>query len=104
MTEDGPGGDTTITLDGALKALANPVRRHVVTTLLDTPGGQLASCAGLNVTVSRSTLTQHMRVLHDAGLVRTVDHGNRVFVELRSAEIEETLPGLLDVLRRAPRP
>lgn len=101
MAKNSSEDDVTITLDGALKALANPVRRQVVTTLLNTPGGQLESCAALNVTVSRSTLTQHMRVLHESGLVRMVDHGNRVFVELRSAAIDERLPGLLDVLRHA---
>lgn len=91
-----------ITLDAALKALANPVRRHVVTTLLGTPGNRLDSCASLDVRVSRSTLTQHMRVLSESGIVETIDYGNRVFVALRTAEIEERLPGLLDVLRRAP--
>ena len=101
MAENSSEDGVLVTLDGALKALANPVRRHVVTTLLNTPGGQLASCAALNVSVSRSTLTQHMRVLHESGIVRTVDLGNRVFVELRSSEIDERLPGLLDVLRRA---
>lgn len=92
--------EVPLSLDATLKALANPLRRHVVTTLLRTPGGQVASCAAFEVTVSRSTLTQHMRVLHDAGLVETVDHGNRVLVRLRSSEIEQQLPGLLDLLRR----
>lgn len=89
-----------LSLDATFKALANPLRRHVIRTLLQEPGGQVASCAALNVTVSRSTLTQHMRVLHEAGLVETVDHGNRVFVRLRTAEIDQRLPGLLDLVRR----
>jgi DNA-binding transcriptional ArsR family regulator len=92
--------DVGFSLDAVFKALSNPLRRHVVTTLLQTPGGQVASCAALNVTVSRSTLTQHMRVLHETGLVETVDHGNRVFVRLRSSEIDQRFPGLLDLMRR----
>jgi DNA-binding transcriptional ArsR family regulator len=99
-----PDNEIAITLDGALKALANPIRRKVVTTLLETPGGQVASCAAFNVTISRSTLTQHMRVLHESGIVKTVDHGNRVLVELRSPEIDKQLPGLLDVLRHSKQP
>ena len=94
-------GGVEITLDGTLKALANPIRRQVVMTLLQTPGERVASCAAFNVTVSRSTLTQHMRVLHESGLVETIDHGNRVVVGLRSSEIDRRLPGLLDVLRHA---
>ena len=90
-----------ITLDAALKALANPIRRQVVTMLLNTPGGRVDTCAAFKVPISKSTLTQHMRVLHDSGIVETIDYGNRVFVELRAAEIDQQLPGLLEVLRRA---
>lgn len=90
-----------IALDAALKALANPVRLQVVTTLLNTPGGQVESCAALNLSVSKSTLTQHMKVLHESGVVKTVDLGNRVVVELRSSELERDLPGLLDLIRNA---
>jgi DNA-binding transcriptional ArsR family regulator len=100
MAASGDGAEIAITLDGALKALANPIRRKVVTTLLDAPGGEVSSCAAFNVTISRSTLTQHMRVLHEAGIIKTVDHGNRVLVELRAPEIERQIPGLLDILRR----
>lgn len=45
--------EITITLDGVLRALANPVRRQVVTTLLNNPGGRVSSCAAFNVSVSR---------------------------------------------------
>ncbi len=96
-----PENTIEITLDTTLKALANPVRRQVVTALLETPGNQVSSCAAFNVSVSRSTLTQHLRVLHESGIVETVDHGNRVFVALRCAAIEQQLPGLLDVIRHA---
>lgn len=99
MASTPPSND--ITLDTALKALANPVRRKVVTTLLQTPGNRVDTCAAFDVHVSRSTLTQHMRVLDESGLVKTIDYGNRVFVELRAGEIDHHLPGLLDVLRRA---
>jgi len=100
MSMHNPQEDVAISLDSTLKALANPTRRHIVSTLLKIPGGQVASCAAFNLTISRSTLTQHMRVLHDAGLVETIDRGNRVLVELRAPQIDQSLPGLLDLLRR----
>lgn len=99
MTPTQPHDD--VHLDTTLKALANPVRRKVVTTLLDTPGNRVDTCAAFEVQVSRSTLTQHLRVLTDAGLIETIDYGNRVFVELRTGEIDDRLPGMLDVLRHA---
>jgi DNA-binding transcriptional ArsR family regulator len=99
MSMHGPQEDVAISLDSALKALANPTRRHIVSTLLQIPGGQVASCAAFKLTISRSTLTQHMKVLHDAGLVETIDRGNRVLVELRAPQIDQRLPGLLDLIR-----
>jgi DNA-binding transcriptional ArsR family regulator len=93
--------NTGITLDAALKALANPIRRQIVTTLLNTPDGRVTTCAALAVPVSKSTLTQHLHVLSECGIVETVDFGNRCSVELRSADLDQQLPGLLDLLRRA---
>lgn len=94
---------SAITLDAALKALANPVRREVVLTLLETPGGRVTNCSVFDVPVSKSTLTQHLRVLNESGIVQTTDEGNRCMVELRTDEVDESLPGLLDLLRSSGR-
>jgi DNA-binding transcriptional ArsR family regulator len=91
--------DQDINLGEAFKALANPVRRQVVKTLLDTPGGMVENCAVFDVPVSKSTLTQHMHVLDEAGIVERVDLGNRCSITLRSTALDQQLPGLLDLIR-----
>lgn len=67
----------------ALQALADPTRRAVLERLRDgpTPVGELA--AGLPVT--RPAVSQHLKVLKDAGLVRERKSGTR---RIYSVEVE----------------
>jgi len=78
----------------ALQALADPTRRAIFERLRrgPLPVGRLA--AGLPV--SRPAVSQHLRVLKDAGLVGERKHGTRrvYSVELRAlAELREYLEG-----------
>ena len=60
------------------------------------------SCGRLEVSVSKSTLTHHLRVLRDAGLTYTRSEGVQRLVSLRRDEVEARFPGLLDcVLEQA---
>ena len=72
-----------ITLAGVLSALADPIRLQIVRGLLQESG--CLSC----------TLSNHFRVLREAGLIQTskkgVEHQNAV----RAADIEARFPGLL---------
>ena len=54
------------------------------------------SCGRLEVSVSKSTLTHHLRVLRDAGLTYTRTEGVQRLVSLRRHEVEARFPGLLD--------
>ena len=64
-----------MTYQTAIQALADPTRRRVFERLRDGPApvGELAS--GLPVT--RPAVSQHLRVLKDAGLVRERKQGTR---------------------------
>jgi DNA-binding transcriptional ArsR family regulator len=53
------------------------------------------SCGGLGVTVSKSTLTHHLKVLRDAGLTQTRCEGVQRLVSLREQDVEARFPGLL---------
>jgi len=81
-----------------LAALADPHRRHVVTTLLRAPAGSVDSCAMFGLPLSKSTRTHLLRVLREAGLIRVVDLGNRVAVTVRRDDIDARFPGLLDAV------
>ena len=51
------------------------------------------------VTIGQSTLSHHIKVLRDAGLIRTRVDGIRRLVTLRYGEVERRFPGLLAMLR-----
>jgi len=91
--------------DDVLRALAEPRRRQILRLLADDelPVGRLAE----QFDVTRGAVSQHLRVLQDAGLVthrsvgtrnlyRTVPDG---LAELR-AYLDETWASALDVARR----
>lgn len=85
-------------LSDVLSALADPLRRRVVTTLIGEPDGTERTCVSFELGVSKSTLTHHFRVLRESGLVQQVDRGNSRKVTLRRAELQQRFPGLLELL------
>ncbi len=70
-----------------LDALGDPTRRQVFELLRDGPRsvGELAS----RVPVSRPAVSQHLRVLEDAGLVSHRREGTRHLYELDGSGVEE---------------
>jgi DNA-binding transcriptional ArsR family regulator len=81
-----------LTLSGVLHALSDPVRLGIVE---DLRGGDELSCGALDVPVSKSTLSHHLKVLRDAGLTQTRAEGVHRFVSLRRDDVEALFPGLL---------
>lgn len=67
------GGET---IDGSLRAVADPTRRAILRLVRDSelPAGEIAArFAG----ISRPAVSQHLRVLSEAGLVVVRPDGNR---------------------------
>lgn len=83
---------TQLNLPGVLHALSDPVRLEIVRTLSDV---EEVSCGQLQVAVSKSTLTHHLKVLRDAGLTRTRCAGVQRLVSLRQEDVDDRFPGLL---------
>jgi DNA-binding transcriptional ArsR family regulator len=81
-------------LDPVLTALAEPRRRQILETLLS--GEQTAGdLAALFPDVSRPAVSQHLRVLEEAGLVQVRKSGVRRFYSLDLAGFDE-LRGFLE--------
>jgi len=94
-----PGTDD-ISLDGVLHALADPVRRSIVATLIEEGEKNCAeTCDGL----APSTISHHHRILRESGLIRSEKRGVAVFNSVRQAEIETRFPGLLAAILRQHR-
>jgi DNA-binding transcriptional ArsR family regulator len=86
-----------ITVEGILHALSDPVRVAIFSDL--SVAGSTENCSAYltlgEQVVPKSTLSQHFKVLREAGLIRS----ERVGVEMRNtarcAEIETRFPGLI---------
>ena len=70
-------------LDSSFKALADPTRRAVLRRLAEGPGAisELAEAHEMSL----AGMLKHVRLLEDAGMVRTVKRGRR-----RICEMEQT--------------
>ncbi|MEP9366573.1 ArsR family transcriptional regulator [Xanthobacter sp. VNH20] len=79
-------------------ALADPMRRKVVLTLLQEESETPRACGTFGMPVAKATRTHHFRVLREAGLIFQVDRGNGRLSNLRRAELNQRFPGLLDLL------
>jgi DNA-binding transcriptional ArsR family regulator len=91
----------TVPIDVVLSALADPVRLTFVRAL-DATGDWTCGSDVLRdtgVTICKSTLSHHVKVLRDAGLIRTRVDGTRRLMTLRYADVEQRFPGLLAMLR-----
>jgi DNA-binding transcriptional ArsR family regulator len=81
-----------IRLTEVLHALSDPLRLQVAKRLAEQPD---CSCSRLGGSVSKSTLSHHLKVLREAGITHTRVVGTTRLVSLRATELEERFPGLL---------
>jgi predicted transcriptional regulator len=85
-----------ITLTGVLGALADPMRLRIVSNMIKKNECMSCSEAIPCPNMAKSTLSHHFRILREAGLIQTgkvgVEHRN----VLRSDDINQRFPGLLD--------
>ncbi|MEQ0557965.1 helix-turn-helix transcriptional regulator [Amycolatopsis sp. NEAU-NG30] len=93
-----------LTLAPVLHALGDPVRLELVRRAEDRPESTCAALAdGLGVPLS--TLTNHFRILREAGVITMTVDGRHRRIRLRTADLAERFPGLLDpILRLAADP
>ncbi|RZQ62843.1 ArsR/SmtB family transcription factor [Amycolatopsis suaedae] len=90
-----------IHIEAVLHALADPVRLAIVRQLAG-PGCEIA-CRGLEVSVSKSTLTHHLRILREAGVITDRHQGTAKYNSLRREDLDALFPGLLNGILAAPR-
>jgi DNA-binding transcriptional ArsR family regulator len=93
-----------IPLPAVLNALADPVRLRILRNLAATEGALSCQACG-GPALPKSSLAHHVRVLREAGLIRSRGQGKEVVNTLRREELAARFPGLLDaVLAAAERP
>jgi len=98
----GEGGD--LELISVLQALSDPVRLEIVRQLAGCSEDAAISCGQIELEVSKSTASHHLKTLRCAGITAEREEGTRKFTWLRKAEMEQRFPGLLEsVLSAAAR-
>jgi len=85
----------SVELPDLLHALSDPVRLEIVRSLAE--HGERC-CGQFEVSVSKSTLSHHLKVLRQAGVTKTRPDGTQRLLSLREADIEARFPGLLDAI------
>jgi DNA-binding transcriptional ArsR family regulator len=87
---------TAFSLDTVLAALADPVRREIITQL--SQGHDDQACIAFELPVSKSTSTHHFRVLREAGLITQRYVGRAILNTLRWQDVDTRFPGLLSAV------
>jgi DNA-binding transcriptional ArsR family regulator len=86
-----------VPLEAILHALADPVRVALFAEVVaqDNPRNCTTLVSLLHKPIPKSTLSQHMRILREAGLIRGERHGVEMRNTSRCAEIDARYPGLI---------
>jgi ArsR family transcriptional regulator len=72
------------TLAGALQALADPARLRLLSLIASCPDSEACGCdLTTPVGLSQPTVSHHLKVLHDAGLLERERRGKWVFYRVR---------------------
>jgi DNA-binding transcriptional ArsR family regulator len=92
-----------VTVEGILHALSDPVRVAIYSDIVSQECAQTCSTF-LTVSekaIPKSTLSQHFKILREAGLIRSERHGVEMRNTSRCAEVEERFPGLIRAIVNA---
>ncbi|MDB5519325.1 MAG: ArsR family transcriptional regulator [Tardiphaga sp.] len=91
-----------ITLAGVLGALADPMRLRIVRSLGAQKDCMSCTEAAPCPDMAKSTLSNHFRILREAGLVRTSKQGVQHRNVLREEDINARFPKLLKTILSCP--
>jgi DNA-binding transcriptional ArsR family regulator len=76
-----------------LHALSDPVRLEYVRCL--SASACEKACGAVGTTVAKSTLSHHLRVLREAGIVRIRTEGTQSLISIRWDDLEARFPGVV---------
>jgi len=96
-------GLSDVTVEGILHALSDPLRVRIFTEIAQANCPQTCSTF-LKISdkqVPKSTLSQHFKVLREAGLIKSERKGVEMHNTPRCAELEQRFPGLVSSIMKA---
>lgn len=84
-----------ISIPGILYALGDPIRLEIVKRLA-VKGEQ--TCVGLELPIAKSTLSYHLKVLREAGVIYCRKEGTQQLNSLRREDLDALFPSLLETV------
>ena len=84
-----------VPLDLALHALADSNRLAIVARLAVAEGLSCSNSGPCDMSLPKSTLSNHLKTLRAAGLIETTQCGREMINVLRRADFDARFPGLL---------
>ena len=82
------GAEEATDLAGLLHALADPTRLQVVSLLAEHPGEVCVCDITARFDLDQSTISHHLRLLREAGVIDCVRHGVWVYYFLKAGALE----------------
>ncbi len=84
-------------MDSAFKALADPTRREILKLLRKGPrtSGEIAE----RFDTAWPTISRHLGVLRDSGLILSERHGQQIHYELNTTVFDDVIEQMLDWVR-----
>lgn len=86
-----------MSFQATFKALADPTRRHILEILK--PGRLTAGEIVDEFDFSGATISNHLSILKESGLVTDIKEGRYVYYELNTSVAEEAMLWLADIIR-----
>jgi DNA-binding transcriptional ArsR family regulator len=87
-----------IQLTAVLYALSDPIRLSIIKNLAK---NQELTCGAFDITIAKSTLSHHFKVLREAGVIEIRLEGRQRFISLRVNDLDARFPGLLQSILNA---
>jgi DNA-binding transcriptional ArsR family regulator len=92
-----------VRLEGILHALSDPVRVAIFSDIAGAPCAQTCQAFSRvnDKAIPKSSLSQHFKVLREAGLIRSERQGVEMRNTSRCAEVDARFPGLVAAIIKA---
>ncbi|WP_037915122.1 ArsR/SmtB family transcription factor [Actinacidiphila yeochonensis] len=83
-----------IELASLFHAFSDPVRLAIVGLVATSE----LSCGAMEIPLSKSTLSHHLKILREAGVTSTRIEGTHRFISVRHDDLNARFPGLVDAI------
>ena len=97
LSDDAIDDATAVELAAVFKALADPVRLRLVSVIAASPTGEVCACDFVEpIGKSQPTISHHLKVLNEAGLVTGDKRGRWIWYRLTPGAVDNILTELTD--------